>query len=62
MAPDQQTAHASALYEGYYLLGTSIARPLIAKHLVDIAFKENAEAISAANARGFELATTRKRT
>src|SRR4051812_49880644 len=28
---------ANALYEGCYLLGTSIARPLIAKHLVDIA-------------------------
>ena len=37
---------SSALYEGYYLLGTSIARPLIAKHLVEIAFKEQAEAIS----------------
>src|SRR5271168_4642738 len=28
---------ANAQYEGQYLLGTSIARPLIAKHLVDIA-------------------------
>jgi argininosuccinate synthase len=28
---------ANALYEGLYLLGTSIARPLIAKHLVGIA-------------------------
>jgi argininosuccinate synthase len=34
------------LYEGYYLLGTSIARPLIAKKLVEIAFQEQAEAIS----------------
>ncbi len=37
---------SGALYEGYYLLGTSIARPLIAKHLVRIAQEENAEAIS----------------
>lgn len=37
---------SAAVYEGYYLLGTSIARPLIAKHLVEIAKKEGAEAIS----------------
>ena len=37
---------SSCLYEGYYLLGTSIARPLIAKKLVEIAFQEQAEAIS----------------
>jgi argininosuccinate synthase len=37
---------SSCLYEGYYLLGTSIARPLIAKYLVDIAFQEKASAIS----------------
>ena len=37
---------ANALYEGQYLLGTSIARPLIAKHLVDIARKVGADAIS----------------
>jgi argininosuccinate synthase len=37
---------SGALYEGYYLLGTSIARPLIAKHLVRIAQEENAEAIA----------------
>jgi len=36
---------ANAIYEGTYLLGTSIARPLIAKHLVDIANAEGAEAI-----------------
>ena len=35
---------AGAVYEGYYLLGTSIARPLIAKHLVRIAEEEGAEA------------------
>ena len=36
----------AAIYEGRYLLGTSIARPLIAKALVDIARKEGADAIS----------------
>ena len=37
---------ANAVYEGEYLLGTSIARPLIAKHLVRIAKKTGADAIS----------------
>jgi len=37
---------ANALYEGEYLLGTSIARPLIAKRLVEIARKTKADAIS----------------
>ncbi len=37
---------ANALYEGEYLLGTSIARPLIAKHLVAIARKTGADAVS----------------
>ncbi len=37
---------ANALYEGEYLLGTSIARPLIAKRLVEIARKTEADAIS----------------
>jgi argininosuccinate synthase len=37
---------ANALYEGVYLLGTSIARPLIAKRLIDIAEKTGADAIS----------------
>lgn len=37
---------ANAIYEGEYLLGTSIARPLIAKHLVEIAKKMGADAIS----------------
>ena len=36
---------AHAVYEDKYLLGTSIARPLIAKRLVEIALKEGAEAI-----------------
>jgi argininosuccinate synthase len=36
---------ANAIYEGTYLLGTSIARPLIAKRMVDIAKQEGAEAI-----------------
>ena len=37
---------ANAIYEGEYLLGTSIARPLIAKRLVEIANETNADAIS----------------
>src|SRR5436190_22615417 len=37
---------ANALYEGEYLLGTSIARPLIAKRLIEIARKTEADAIS----------------
>ena len=37
---------ANALYEGQYLLGTSIARPVIAKHLVDIAEETGADAIA----------------
>jgi argininosuccinate synthase len=37
---------ANAMYEGLYLLGTSIARPLIAKRLVEIAHKTGADAIS----------------
>jgi len=36
---------AHAVYEDKYLLGTSVARPLIAKKLVEIALKEGAEAI-----------------
>ncbi|MFD2671945.1 argininosuccinate synthase [Marinicrinis sediminis] len=37
---------AGAMYEGQYLLGTSIARPLIAKRMVEIARKEGATAIA----------------
>jgi argininosuccinate synthase len=37
---------AGALYEGTYLLGTSIARPLISKVQIDIALKEGADAVS----------------
>jgi len=37
---------ANTVYEGEYLLGTSIARPLIAKRLVEIAKKTGADAIS----------------
>ena len=37
---------ANAVYEGCYLLGTAIARPLIAKRQVEIARKEGAEAIA----------------
>jgi argininosuccinate synthase len=37
---------ANPLYEGYYLLGTAIARPLIAKKQIEIAQQVNAEAVS----------------
>ncbi len=37
---------ANALYEGTYLLGTSIARPLIAKRLIEIAHTVDADAVS----------------
>jgi argininosuccinate synthase len=37
---------ANTIYEGEYLLGTSIARPLIAKRLIEIANETNADAIS----------------
>jgi len=37
---------ANAVYEGLYLLGTSIARPLISKRLVEIASQSGADAIS----------------
>ncbi len=37
---------ANALYEGLYLLGTSIARPLIAKRLVEIAAETGADAVA----------------
>lgn len=37
---------ANAVYEGTYLMGTSIARPLIAKKHIEIAIKEKADAVS----------------
>src|ERR1700761_8459189 len=37
---------AGALYEGQYFLGTSIARPLIAKRMVEIARAEGADAVA----------------
>ncbi|MEK7782781.1 MAG: argininosuccinate synthase domain-containing protein, partial [Candidatus Binatota bacterium] len=37
---------ANAVYEGSYLLGTSIARPLIAKRQIDIAVREKADAVA----------------
>ena len=40
------TLKAGAVYEGNYLLGTSFARPLIARRLVEIAEKEGAVAIA----------------
>jgi len=39
------TLQAQAIYEGKYLLGTSIARPIIAKKVVEIAKKEGADAV-----------------
>ena len=38
--------HAGAIYENQYFLGTSIARPLIAKRMVEIARKEKADAVA----------------
>ncbi len=40
------TMRAGAVYEREYLLGTSFARPLIAKHLVEIAAQEQADAVA----------------
>src|SRR3954449_11806181 len=37
---------AGAVYEGQYFLGTSIARPLIAKAMIDVARKEKADALA----------------
>ena len=37
---------ANAIYEGTYMLGTSIARPLIAKKQIEIALKEKADAVA----------------
>ncbi len=37
---------ANAVYEGYYLMGTSIARPLIAKRQIEIAEAEGADAVA----------------
>src|SRR5437667_9509923 len=37
---------AGAVYEGQYLLGTSIARPLIAKSMIEVARKEKADALA----------------
>jgi argininosuccinate synthase len=40
------TLKAGAIYEGSYLLGTSFARPIIAKRAVEIAHKEKADAVA----------------
>ncbi|HYX42881.1 MAG TPA: argininosuccinate synthase domain-containing protein, partial [Pyrinomonadaceae bacterium] len=37
---------ANAVYEGVYLLGTSLARPVIAKRQIEIARKEGADAVA----------------
>src|SRR5215471_2452489 len=56
---------ANAVYEGYYLLGTSIARPVIARKQVEIARREGADAVGhGATGKGndqvrFELAFAR---
>ena len=39
------TVQAGAVYENQYLLGTSFARPIIAKRIAEIAIKEGADAI-----------------
>src|SRR5271154_3763458 len=39
------TLQSQAIYEGKYLLGTSIARPIIAKKVIEIAQRERAEAV-----------------
>jgi argininosuccinate synthase len=38
--------HANAIYEGKYPLATALGRPLIAKHLVDVAHAEGADAVA----------------
>jgi argininosuccinate synthase len=43
---------ANARYEGDYLLGTSIARPLISKRLIEIAKKTGADAVSRRHRQG----------
>ncbi len=40
------TIRAGAIYERKYLLGTSMARPLIAKHMIDVAHEVDADALS----------------
>ncbi len=40
------TIRAGAIYERKYLLGTSMARPLIAKHMIDVAHQVGADALS----------------
>jgi len=40
------TMKAGAIYERKYLLGTSMARPLIAKHMIDVAHEVGADALS----------------
>lgn len=41
-----KSCRANSLYEGVYLLGTSIARPLIAKRQIEIAQEVGADAVS----------------
>jgi argininosuccinate synthase len=52
---------ANAVYEGEYLLGTSIARPLIAKRLIEIAAETSADAVShGATGKGNVMVVGRK--
>ena len=50
---------ANAIYEGEYLLGTSIARPLIAQRLVEIARETGADAIAPVSYTHLTLPTKR---
>ena len=43
---------SGATYEGYYLLGTSFARPLIARRMIEIAEQEGADAIARRHRQG----------
>ena len=53
---------SGALYEGRYLLGTSVARPLITKRLVEIARAEGADALAhGATGKGNDLRAVRRR-
>ena len=55
------TMQAGAVYEGEYLLGTSFARPIIAKRIVEIAKAEGADAICHGCFREFSIPRTANR-
>ena len=57
------TLKAEALYEGRYLLGTSIARPIIAEKVAEIARKEKADGLAAMDTfydRAYSLISSQK--